>query len=214
MKTLYSYTFPSVSTNLVALGKTPWAKIGLTTREDPMARIREQIGTSNPEEPDIIGTWEVNFDDKEFHYFLKNSGVRQLSGPGKEWFEIHPQQLKDMVKNFSEIYSLSRPGGKCLPRKRTVEIHNNTISDSNFVSFCLRRILWDRIFPDMRSLEEAILREDEFGVFLNGISSVKCALQPFVKAGYERSNVQFQDKHGVCVYRVGDSGRVAIEVVR
>jgi hypothetical protein len=202
MKTLYSYTFPSVSILRVALGEIPYVKVGSTSREDFEKRIKEQIGTSNPEDPTIIGSWDVLFDDKDFHQFLRENGVKQLTGPGKEWFEIDPDQLRDMVRTFSEVHALSKPGGKRLPHKRVSGTHNETISDIDFVSFCLRRVLWTKTFYSMRALEKAILDEDEFGIFNSGISSVKCALQPFVREGYMRSSISLQEKHRVFVYRV------------
>lgn len=161
-----------------------------------------------------MGTWDVSFEDKDFHRFLKESGVKQLFGPGKEWFEIDPRKLDDMVTTFTEIQELSRPGGKRLPRKRSSDIHNESISDVDFVSYCLRRVLWLQSFSSMRALEEAILDEDEFGVFKSGIDSVRCALQPFVRNTYKRSNMQFQEKHRVHVYEVphwGKNGREGVK---
>jgi hypothetical protein len=70
--------------------------------------------------------------------------------------------------------------------------------------------LYFRIFDTIQDLEKAILREDEFGIFLSGEHSVKCALQPFVRDGYKRSDKTLQDEHGVCVYYIGNSKSVGI----
>jgi hypothetical protein len=195
MPTLYANTFESYYQVREAAGLTPYTKVGETSRQDPMVRIKEQLGTSNPEHPILVGQWEVPFSDRDFHKFLKGKGYQNLEGPGKEWFALHPQELDGLVLEFSETfdspYTAPRPEG-----------HNTTISDIQFVSFCLRNVLWLESYGEMSELEKAILRLDEFGIFKSGLSSVKCALQLFVRDYYKRSDWELQEREGVYVYRV------------
>lgn len=78
---LYFYTFPSAYN-----AERPMLKIGQTSQEDVQIRIAQQMGTATPEKPELMGQFEANFTDHEFHRFLLSRGIEKPNGAGTEWW--------------------------------------------------------------------------------------------------------------------------------
>ncbi len=113
---LYSYSFPSY------LREQPRVKIGRTSGSvdaDPtelaLKRIKTQIKTSHPEEPQLLGAVAVPGDWVEIniHSQLKEQGYHISEAPGIEWFKFSSQkELQDfldrlyravIIDDFSEL---------------------------------------------------------------------------------------------------------------
>lgn len=113
---LYIYSFPSY------LKDQPRVKIGRTSGNidtDPtelaFQRIRKQIKTSHPEEPQLLGAVAVpgNWVETSIHSQLKDQGYHIVDAPGVEWFRFPSQkELQDfldrlyraaIIDDFSEL---------------------------------------------------------------------------------------------------------------
>jgi N-acetylglutamate synthase-like GNAT family acetyltransferase/predicted transcriptional regulator len=113
---LYLYSFPSY------LREQPRVKIGRTSGSvdaDPtelaLQRIRAQIKTSHPEEPQLLGAVTVPGDWVEItiHSQLKEQGYHVSEAPGIEWFKFPSRkELQDfldrlyravIIDDFSEL---------------------------------------------------------------------------------------------------------------
>lgn len=113
---LYIYSFPSY------LGEQPRVKIGRSSgnvNADPtelaLQRIKAQIKTSHPEEPQLLGAATVPGDwvEKTIHSQLREQGYHISEAPGIEWFEFPSwKELQDfldrlyravIIDDFSEL---------------------------------------------------------------------------------------------------------------
>lgn len=113
---LYIYSFPSY------LGEQPRVKIGKTSGNvdvDPtelaLQRIKAQVKTSHPEEPQLLGAVTVPGDwiEGHIHAQLKDQGYHISEAPGAEWFRFPSQKLLQdfldrlyravIVDDFSEL---------------------------------------------------------------------------------------------------------------
>lgn len=96
---LYAYTFPTY------LEKS-WIKVGDTTRTVE-ERVHEQFGTSNPEEPIILQTWNIdNYRDFKIHEELKNMGLIRVH-KHREWFECTLDDISTAVNKL--LNGVARP---------------------------------------------------------------------------------------------------------
>jgi GNAT superfamily N-acetyltransferase len=115
---LYIYSFPSY------LREQPRVKIGRTSGSvdaDPtelaLQRIRAQIKTSHPEEPQLLGAVTVPGDWVEItiHSQLKEQGYHVSEAPGIEWFKfpsrIELQNFLDRLYRAVIIDDFSELGG-------------------------------------------------------------------------------------------------------
>jgi hypothetical protein len=89
---IYAYTFPSLNGSMIKIGKASGSV------ED---RIIQQLGTANPEFPQILKVWtEVNADAFEtaIHGVLKARG-KWISAPrAKEWFKTTVQEVDAIIQ--------------------------------------------------------------------------------------------------------------------
>lgn len=68
-----------------------------------VVRIKEQFGTSNPEQPEykLIGELPLGVEDKHIHAQLIKNGIKKINdGPGKEWFHA---TFNDVYKAYNEV---------------------------------------------------------------------------------------------------------------
>ena len=82
MINIYAYT-------TIAYNERSWLKIGQTS-QDPLVRIKEQDGTSNPEKLIHVKSWQVpdNISDIEVHMQLAKMGINKVRlDANREWFK-------------------------------------------------------------------------------------------------------------------------------
>lgn len=96
---LYAYTTEEYR-------KIGWIKVGHTRNGE--ARIFDQFGTSNPENPvyQIVGVLPLGVQDHTIHNQLIKNGCRRIEdAPGKEWFEAQNRgdPFKDVRRAYNEI---------------------------------------------------------------------------------------------------------------
>jgi len=113
---LYIYSFPSY------LREQPRVKIGRTSgsiaaepKELALQRIRTQVKTSHPEEPQLLGAVKIpgEWVETTIHWDLKSKGYHISEAPGIEWFRFPNQkELQDfldriyravIIDDFSEL---------------------------------------------------------------------------------------------------------------
>ena len=78
-------------------------KVGHCNVGRHVARIREQFGTSNPEQPEyiLIGPLPTGTEDKHIHAQLIRGGFRKVEdGPGREWFHA---TFNDVKRAYNEV---------------------------------------------------------------------------------------------------------------
>jgi hypothetical protein len=89
---IYAYTFPSLNGSMLKIGKASG------NVED---RINQQLGTANPEAPQILKIWsEVNADAFEtaIHGVLKARGKWVNAPRAKEWFRTTIQEVDAIIQ--------------------------------------------------------------------------------------------------------------------
>ena len=103
---IYGYSTPEVERH------NGWTKIGYT-EQDVETRIKQQTHTA-----DVKWNleWKGNatfddgsgetFTDKDFHAYLRKSGVEQEVGKNNEWFHISGPDSKQMFRNFREDHGI------------------------------------------------------------------------------------------------------------
>ena len=103
---IYGYSTPEV------IRHNGWTKIGYT-EQDVETRIKQQTHTA-----DVKWNleWKGNatfddgsgetFTDKDFHAYLRKSGVEQEVGKNNEWFHISGPDSKQMFRNFREDHGI------------------------------------------------------------------------------------------------------------
>ena len=99
---IYAYTTPEVARH------HGWTKIG-QTEQDVETRIRQQTQTADVAyhiEWKGVALYDDGsgdrFTDKEFHAYLRASGIRQEQGKNNEWFEITGKKSKAMFDDFRQ----------------------------------------------------------------------------------------------------------------
>lgn len=103
---IYGYSAPEV------IRHNGWTKIGYT-EQDVETRIKQQTHTA-----DVKWNleWKGNatfddgsgetFTDKDFHAYLRKSGVEQEVGKNNEWFHISGPDSKQMFRDFREDHGI------------------------------------------------------------------------------------------------------------
>lgn len=109
---LYFYTFPSAYN-----AERPMLKIGQTTQEDVQTRISQQMGTATPEKPELMGQFEVNFTDHDFHRFLLSRGIEKPDGAGTEWFFTTAEEATTLLDEFTQLH-----GGLATPIRKPLDV--------------------------------------------------------------------------------------------
>ena len=114
---LYGYSTPEV------VRHNGWTKIGYT-EQDVETRINQQTHTA-----DIRWQleWKGNatfddgsgetFIDKDFHAYLRKSGIEQEKGKNNEWFHVDGATSKQMFRDFREDHGILKTTDAVIPYK-------------------------------------------------------------------------------------------------
>ncbi len=114
---LYGYTTPEIARH------DGWTKIGYT-EQDVETRINQQTHTA-----DIKWNleWKGNatyddgsgetFTDKDFHVYLRKSGIEQEAGKNNEWFHVTGPASKQMFRDFRENHGIMGTDEVVIPYK-------------------------------------------------------------------------------------------------
>lgn len=112
---IYGYSTPEV------MRHNGWTKIGYTEQEVE-TRIKQQTHTAdvkwnlewkgNATFDD--GSGEI-FTDKDFHAYLRKSGVEQETGKNNEWFHISGSDSKQMFHDFREDHGILKTTNTVIP---------------------------------------------------------------------------------------------------
>ena len=114
---LYGYSTPEV------IRHNGWTKIGYT-EQDVETRINQQTHTA-----DIRWQleWKGNatfddgsgetFIDKDFHAYLRKSGIEQENGKNNEWFHVDGATSKQMFRDFREDHGVLKITDTVIPFK-------------------------------------------------------------------------------------------------
>ena len=114
---LYGYSTPEV------VRHNGWTKIGYT-EQDVETRINQQTHTA-----DIKWQleWKGNatfddgsgetFIDKDFHAYLRKSGIEQEKGKNNEWFHVDGATSKQMFRDFREDHGILKMTETVIPYK-------------------------------------------------------------------------------------------------
>ncbi len=112
---IYGYSTPEV------MRHNGWTKIGYTEQEVE-TRIKQQTHTAdvkwnlewkgNATFDD--GSGEI-FTDKDFHAYLRKSGVEQETGKNNEWFHISGPDSKQMFHDFREDHGILKTTNTVIP---------------------------------------------------------------------------------------------------
>ena len=114
---LYGYSTPEV------VRHNGWTKIGYT-EQDVETRINQQTHTA-----DIKWQleWKGNatfddgsgetFIDKDFHVYLRKSGIEQEKGKNNEWFHVDGTTSKQMFRDFRENHGILKTTDAVIPYK-------------------------------------------------------------------------------------------------
>jgi hypothetical protein len=107
---IYAYTFVVSGGSIMGQGENnvygmpemTFVKIGMTTQENPLNRIDQQLGTSNPMPVLLLflgSVFACRKAEKTLHEKLKNSHLKEGS-TGREWFLLETQELKYILLRF------------------------------------------------------------------------------------------------------------------
>lgn len=114
---IYAYTTPEVKRH------DGWTKIGYTEK-DVETRIKQQTHTA-----DLTYNleWKGNaifddgsaetFTDKDFHIYMRKSGVKQEEGKNNEWFQITGPASKSMFYDFRANHGILKTNATVTPYK-------------------------------------------------------------------------------------------------
>ena len=107
---LYGYSTPEV------VRHNGWTKIGYT-EQDVETRINQQTHTADVK---WQLEWKGNatfddgsgetFIDKDFHAYLRKSGIEQENGKNNEWFHVDGTTSKQMFRDFREDHGIIKVG--------------------------------------------------------------------------------------------------------
>lgn len=114
---LYGYSTPEV------VRHNGWTKIGYT-EQDVETRINQQTHTAyvkwhlewkgNATFDDGSGE---TFIDKDFHAYLRKSGIEQEKGKNNEWFHVDGATSKQMFRDFREDHGILKTTDAVIPYK-------------------------------------------------------------------------------------------------
>jgi hypothetical protein len=89
---IYAYTFPSVRGALLKVGKASG---------DVHQRVLQQLGTANPEHPEILKVWthtNVGAMEGAIHSILKARGKWVESPRAREWFRTSVEEIDAIIR--------------------------------------------------------------------------------------------------------------------
>lgn len=89
---IYAYTFPSLNGGMIKVGRASG------NVED---RINQQLGTANPEAPEILRTWlveDAGIMETAIHSILKARGKWVNAPRAKEWFRTGVEEIESIIK--------------------------------------------------------------------------------------------------------------------
>ena len=105
---VYAYAYPRD----IELAETEPArsrvKVGCTTRS-PAERVREQVSTSSPEAPRLLGEWptppgmSATEYERRVHALLDRHGLRIQDGGGAEWFRATIAQVDAVARYVGQF---------------------------------------------------------------------------------------------------------------
>lgn len=114
---LYGYSTPEV------VRHNGWTKIGYT-EQDVETRINQQTHTADDK---WHLEWKGNatfddgsgetFIDKDFHAYLRKSGIEQEKGKNNEWFHVDGATSKQMFRDFREDHGILKTTDAVIPYK-------------------------------------------------------------------------------------------------
>lgn len=114
---LYGYSTPEV------VRHNGWTKIGYT-EQDVETRINQQTHTADAK---WHLEWKGNatfddgsgetFIDKDFHAYLRKSGIEQENGKNNEWFHVDGTTSKQMFRDFREDHGIIKTTDTVIPYK-------------------------------------------------------------------------------------------------
>lgn len=131
---IYAYTTPEIARH------NGWTKIGYT-EQDVETRIKQQTHTA-----DVKWNleWKGNalfddgsgerFTDKDFHAYLRKSGVEQEAGKNNEWFHVTGQESKIKFYDFRANHGVLKDLGTVIPyqlRREQEDAVEQTIAYKN-----------------------------------------------------------------------------------
>lgn len=131
---IYAYTTPEIARH------NGWTKIGYT-EQDVETRIKQQTHTA-----DVKWNleWKGNalfddgsgdrFTDKDFHAYLRKSGIEQESGKNNEWFHVTGQESRMKFYDFRANHGILKTLSKVVPyqlRKEQEAAVEQTIAYKN-----------------------------------------------------------------------------------
>ncbi len=93
---IYAYTFPSLNGSMIKVGRASG---------DVEERIRQQLGTANPELPKILRTWsvgDIEAMETAIHGILKARGKWVDAPRAKEWFRSSVEEVESIIKFVNE----------------------------------------------------------------------------------------------------------------
>lgn len=103
-----------------------WLKIGQTS-QDPLVRIKEQDGTSNPEKLILVKTWQVpdNISDIEVHKQLAKMGINKVRlDANREWFKCNVEDVDRAINTLKHGVNRSQSFD---PREEQQECINKAV---------------------------------------------------------------------------------------
>jgi len=105
---IYAYSTKSYYEDRISVGKTPWLKVGDTSRYEADIRIKEQDTTSNPEILEKKFEIEIPFKyrDYQIHTILEDSNIIRLRD-NREWFEATIDDVKNAINQL--LHGIARP---------------------------------------------------------------------------------------------------------
>lgn len=131
---LYGYSTPEV------IRHNGWTKIGYT-EQDVETRINQQTHTA-----DIKWKleWKGNatfddgsgetFIDKDFHAYLRKSGIEQEKGKNNEWFHVDGVTSKQMFRDFREDHGILKTTDTIIPYKLRDEQQSAVAMTVNYLA--------------------------------------------------------------------------------
>lgn len=131
---LYGYSTPEV------VRHNGWTKIGYT-EQDVETRINQQTHTA-----DIKWKleWKGNatfddgsgetFIDKDFHAYLRKSGIEQEKGKNNEWFHVDGVTSKQMFRDFREDHGILKTTDTVIPYKLRDEQQSAVAMTVNYLA--------------------------------------------------------------------------------
>lgn len=108
---IYAYTFLAAGGTILGQGEKIDAfnvpekifiKVGMTTQENPIKRVDQQLGTSNPMPALLLFLGSVHACDKAekaLHLRLKDNHLEE-GATGREWFLVESKEMKSLLLDF------------------------------------------------------------------------------------------------------------------